>query len=284
MREIAPNVYVSTFYPGINVGCICTADGVVAVDAPLRREDALAWRDEMRRVTGLPIRWLVLTDSCLDRLTGAAWMGVPVIAGRGALRRFQEGGEAGWRLAIEEWARRRPGAVEWETVRLPVPQLAVAGRLTLHTSPLAVIELVAGPAVGSIWLRLPELGIVFAGDVVVCGAIPPLSASPDTRAWLKTLVEMRRERFRVAQIVPGRGPVCDKAATTRQSEYMQRMRRRVRSLHLTGGRRDELAGLMDEFLRFFPPAAEDQEWARREVLASLERLYDELSPQGVGSA
>lgn len=280
MREIAPSVYVSTFYPGINVGCIRTADGVVAVDAPMRREEALLWRDQVRQVTGLPIRWLVVTDSCLDRLAGAAWMGASVVAGRGALRRFHEGGDVTWRLMTEEWARRWPGAVEWETVRLPLPHLAIAGRVTLQTSPLVVIEPVAGPTAGSIWVRLPELEIVFTGDVVVRGTIPPLSESPDSRAWLTTLVEMRRERFRAAQIVPGRGPVCDKAATLPQSEYIQRMRRRVRSFCSAGRERSGLTNLMGEFLSIFPLRDDEQEWARREVLASLERVYDELLAAG----
>lgn len=283
MREIAPNVYVSAFYPGINLGCIRTTDGVVAVDAPLRREDALAWREQIRELTGQPLRWLVLTDYCPDRLPGAAWMGAPVIAGREAAHRFGEGGDMLWRLTMEEWARRRPGAVEWETVRLPRPHLAVAGRVTLHTSPLVVIEPVAGPTAGSIWVRLPELGIIFTGDVVVCDTIPPLSESPDSRAWLTTLVEMRRERFRVTQIVPGRGPVCDKAATLPQSEYIQRMRRRVRSFQLAGGERGGLSALTGEFLSVFPLRDDEREWARREVLASLERVYDELLAAGKDS-
>jgi hypothetical protein len=44
MKKIASNIYVSTEYPGVNVGFIVMPEGAVAVDAPTLPRDARAWR------------------------------------------------------------------------------------------------------------------------------------------------------------------------------------------------------------------------------------------------
>jgi len=282
MEEIAPGVYVSSFYPGINVGFVVTDDGVIAVDTPPLPADAWAWREHVLKATGSPLRYVVLTDHHLDRLIGVGWLGAPVIAGRGTLRRLQEGGESFWRAAIEEWARLRPDVEGLGRVRPVLPEVTVAGRITLHGSPPVVVEAVAGAAPGSVWVWLPRQEVLFAGDTVVVGVHPPLAETPDSGAWLKTLVRLRRARFPARLIVPGRGPVCGKEATRGLSEYIRCVRRRIRSVHTAGGSRGDLSALVAEFLPLFPAEGEERERMQRRIRASLERVYEELQPEEVG--
>ncbi|HIE39495.1 MAG TPA: MBL fold metallo-hydrolase [Anaerolineales bacterium] len=279
MEEIAPGVYVSSFYPGINVGLIVTDGGPIMVDSPPLPDDARAWRERAEEVAGGPIRYVVLTDHHPDRLIGAGWPGAPVVAGRGAFRRLREGGESLWRAVVEEWVRRRPGAEGLADARPVLPEVIVAGRVSLHGSVPVVVESVPGAAPGSVWVRLPEQEVLFAGDTVVVGAHPFLAEAPDTRAWLETLVDLRRPWFPARLIVPGRGPVCDKEATRDLSAYIQRVRRRIRSVHTAGGGRGDLAGLVEEFLSLFPIEEGERERVQRQVRAGLERVFEELRPE-----
>jgi glyoxylase-like metal-dependent hydrolase (beta-lactamase superfamily II) len=279
MEQIAPGAYVSTFYPGINAGFVVTDKGVVAIDAPPLPADAHTWRERITEIAGGPIRYVVLTDDHPDRLLGVGWMEAPVVAGRGTLRRLQENGDAYWRAAVEEWERRRPEAKGLDQARLVLPEVVVAGRITLHGSPPVIAETVAGAAPGSVWVMLAGQEILFAGDTVVVNRHPPLATAPDTRAWLKTLVELRRARFPVKHIVPGRGPVSKKDATRGLSEYIQRARRRIRSLHAAASPRGDLVELVAEFLSLLPVEEEEQEWVRRQVRDGLEHLYEQLRPE-----
>lgn len=278
MEEVAPRVYAASFYPGINVGFIVTEDGAIAVDAPPLPSDAIEWRATIEQVAGGPIRYLILTDPHPDRLIGTGWMEAPIVAGRQTLQYLLEGGEPLWRAMIEEWAHRRPDVEHVEKARPVLPEILVAGRITLHGSQPVTVESVAGAAPGSVWVRLLAQEVLFTGDTVVVGSHPPLSRAPDTQAWLRTLVELRRARSPAQHIVPGRGPVCDKDATRSMSQYIQQVRRRVRSVHAAGGNRGDLAALVPEFLSFFP-IAEERERVQRRVRAGLERVYEELRPQ-----
>jgi len=284
MEQIAPGIYVSQAYPGINVGFVVTADGAVAVDAPPLPADAIAWRQRILDVTGGPIRCVVLTDDHPDRLIGVGWLGAPVVAGRGTLQRLAEGGESLWRATIEDWLRRRPDAEELERATRVMPEIAVAGAITLHSSTPVVVEAVAGAAPGSVWVRLPEHEVLFTGDAVVVGSHPRLAEAPDTRAWLGTLVELRRARFPARTIVPGRGPVGGKDSSRDVSEYIQLARRRIRSLHNAGAGRGEVAGLTAEFLARFPITGEqDRARITRQVQAGLERVFEELRAERIAA-
>jgi cyclase len=278
MEEIAPGVYVSTFYPGINVGLVCTDEGAVVVDAPPLPADARSWQERVLKVAGGPIRYAVLTDDHPDRLLGTGWMNAPVIAGRGSLQRLRDGGEALWRSAVEDWVRRHGGAEQLARARPVLPEIAVVGRVTIHSSPPVLVESVSGATAGSVSVLLPEHGVLFAGDTVVSNAHPSLTEAPDTRAWLETLVEVRRARFAASIIVPGRGPVGDKDSTRPLSEYIQLARRRIRSVHASGGGRGDLVELVAEFLPLFPVEAENREWVQRQIRAGLEHVLEELRP------
>jgi len=279
MQEIAANVYVSEVDPGINVGFIVTETGVVAVDAPPLPADAIAWREQILDAGYGPIRYVVLTDEHPDRLPGLHWLDAPVVAGRGALQRLKEDGEARWRTILEDWSRRRPEVQDLDRVRRVMPDIAVAGRILLHGTPPVAIESVAGAAPGSVWVTVHDEEVLFAGDTVVVGDHPPLIAAPDTRAWLKTLVGVRRERFPARLIIPGRGPVGEKEDTRGLSHYIQLARRRIRSLHTAGAGRGEVAGLVPEFLDLYPVAEKRREWVERQIQQGLEHVYEELRPE-----
>lgn len=275
MDEIAPGIYVSTFDPGINVGFIAVDGGAIAVDAPPLPSDALAWRQAILQTAGGPVRYTILTDHRLDRALSARLLGAPVLASRSTrIRLAQMQGQQS--EALSQWADRHGyPAEEIEGHSLTVPEVSVHGRLTIHGSRPVVVESVAGATPGSLWVLVPDSGILFAGDTVVIGNHPLLDEAPDTAAWLETLTRVRRPYFPAERIVPGRGPVGTKADTQPLSDYIRRARRRIRSIVAAGRASTAVADLVEEFLALFPVEPPREQEIRHRILRGLERIYAE---------
>ncbi|MBN1178484.1 MAG: MBL fold metallo-hydrolase [Anaerolineae bacterium] len=277
IHQIAPDVYVATVYPGINVGLILTEAGPIAVDAPLLQADIEAWRAFTQEVAGRPILYTILTDHRPERVFGARAVGAPTIAGAGTLAYLEQLGDEFAQAEIATWREACPEGTGWLADWRPAkPELTVDGQITLHGSPSIVVESIAGAGPGSVWVRLIGTRVLFTGDAVTIGMHPFLQDAPDTRGWLEALVYIRRPYFPFDVIVPGRGSVSDKEATRPLSEYIQLARRRMRSFHIKRQDLSEVEALLPEFLDLFPVAEGQRDAVRRRVKAGLEQVYREL--------
>jgi glyoxylase-like metal-dependent hydrolase (beta-lactamase superfamily II) len=282
MQQIAPNTYASTEFAGVNVGFFVMREGALAVDSPALPRDARAWRQQILDTARVPILYVLVTDGHPDRVLSARLLGAPIIAGKGALDQILTYSDGYWRSAADWWARRFPDdAADLSVPRVRQPEIVLMRRLTIHRNGVDItIHEVQGAAPGSCWLHLPDQGVLFAGDTVVVGTHPWIASAPDTRAWLNTLAALRRPRFVGTQIVPGRGPVCESAATQDMSAYLVLARRRVRSLLGEGRSRGEVGGLVPEFLDRYPVPSGERDSVQRRIRVDLERVYDELAEAG----
>ena len=281
MKEIAPNIYASTEYPGVNVGFIVLPAGVIAVDAPTLPGDARAWRRRIVETTdGGPIIYTVLTDAHPDRLLNAGLLKAPIVAARAAYDRASAYTDGFWHTVVEGWTRRYPEATDdLADVRVTLPEITFTRRVTLRKGGMDVtVECIAGAAPGSARIRLQKQDVLFTGDTLVTETHPYLTSAPDTKAWLNTLKSLRRAYFSKTVIVPGRGPLCDQSATRPLSEYLTLARRRVRSLHAGARARVDTATLVAELLPLFPVPDDEHDLIQRRVKAGLDRLYEELRP------
>jgi glyoxylase-like metal-dependent hydrolase (beta-lactamase superfamily II) len=278
MRKIASNVYASTEYPGANVGFIVMPAGAIAVDVPALPRDARAWRQQIVETADGPILYLVLTDGHPDRLLSARLLEAPIVAARGVHDRASVYTEGFWRGVVDGWARRYPEAAhDLAGAPIVLPEVMFTTSLTLRKGGADLtIDYVAGAAPGSAWVHLPEQGVLFAGDTLVVDGHPFLDAAPDTKAWLNTLTALRRPRFSRTTIVPGRGPLCDPAASRPLSDYIALARRRVRSLRAPGAGRVDMTAPVAEMLPLFPIAADERDLVPRRIKAGLDQLYREF--------
>ncbi len=281
MKEIAPNVYVSTEYPYVNVGCVVGSEGVVALDAPTLPEDAVAWRERIGAVTGKPIVYTALTDVHPHRLLCAGLLEAPLVASRAAYQLVVDYTQGYWRNVIRRLSKEHPEQESTLTDMEPtLPEILFNQALTLHKGGAQVtIERVDGAAPGSAWVQLPDRNVVFVGDTLVVGRPPIMEATPDTRAWLHTLTELRRPRYSGATLVPGRGPLSDQAETEALSEYIRVARRRMRSLHRQEDPREEPADFTAELLSLFALSEEERQRFRRRVRNGLKQVHAELSAE-----
>ncbi len=283
MRKIAPNVYASTEYPGVNVGFIVLPKGAIAIDAPTLPKDARAWREQILETAGGPILYVVLTDAHPDRVLSAELLEAPIVAARAAYERAIAYTDGFWRGVIDSWSRRHPEAADDLTGSpIALPEVLFDGSLTLHKGGEDVtVHNIAGGAPGSAWVDLPEHEVLFTGDHLVVGTHPFMEESLNTRTWLYTLKWIRRNRFKNTAIVPGRGPICDQSATGPLSEYIALERRRA--LSLVKGTREDKAAMVAELLSFFPISEDEAKFVRRSIKAGLDQLCDELQADEAGA-
>lgn len=291
MKEIVPNVYVSTEIHNIihiNVGLIALPHGVIAVDVPTLPTDARTWREQIRQIGKGPLLYIVLTDGHPDRLLSLDILRgddpVPVVATWPAYGRVASYTDGFWRSVVDMWNRRVPGVadeVSPEKENRPLPEMMFTGKLTLHKGGEdVVLKQVSGAAPGSLWVHVVSAGqeVVFVGDTLVVGEHPVMSAAPDTGKWLETLVDLRRVRHAGRIIVPGRGrSPADPADSRPLSDYIATIRRRVSSMLRRGEySRPDVAALVSELLPYFPVPDDALDLIQRRVKANVEQVYAEL--------
>ncbi len=282
MKEIAPNIYVSTGYPYVNVGCVLGPQGAVALDVPTLPGDALDWRRRILEVADGPITYTVLTDAHPHRLLCAGLLEAPIVASKATYERAAEYTRGFWRAVIRRLLRYHPDEeITLRRVDPVLPAILLSDTLALHKAGADVtIEKIEGAAPGSVWIDLREQGVLFLGDTLVVDRPPVIEETPDSRAWLDTLTALRRPRFADLTLVPGRGPLGDQSVTGPLSEYIRVARRRMRSLRRAGGPRERVTDYTEELLSLFPLANEERDRLRRRVRKGLRRVYDELAPEG----
>lgn len=258
MEEIAPGIYVLTVHPGINVGVVATREGALAVDVPPASAEHQAWRRALRAL-GVPLRYLILTGDQPERVEGAGWVEAPIVAARG------DG---------TEWA------ISSASGRPLKPEILVDGQITLHSSFPVVVERVPGPRARSLWVWLPEQGVLFTGDVIVSGRHPALAEAPAILPWLTTLRRVSGGNLPVRRVVPGRGPVGGPEIAAPLVAYFERALELVQTVRPSGTARADLARAVEELLSLFPVPDGDEDRQRQQIRVGLERLLEEIRSEG----
>jgi glyoxylase-like metal-dependent hydrolase (beta-lactamase superfamily II) len=201
------------------------------IDAPLRGEEARAWRTTLLNQRGGSNRVLVCLDAHPDRTLGARALESTIIAHQNTALVFRN------RPTIFKGQSAESGA-DWETyndaigVRWASPDITFSKRMSLHWGGSEVVlEHHPGPMPGSIWVILPEAQVVFVGDSVIDGQ-PPFLEYADLEDWLESL-DLLSKSFKDYMIISGRGgPVTIKEVRAQQRvlkhalEGMERLARK----------------------------------------------------------
>lgn len=276
MQRIAKDIYVETKFPGVTVGAIVGADGIVCIDAPTQPAAAREWRRQLEEATGKRIRCVVNLDHHRDRTLGNQWLEAPVIAHEATYERARLLPEAYRSLAPDSGADSEM-VTDLSGLHVVLPLITFTDRLTLMAGPREV-HLVHRPGVapGAIWAEIPSLGVVFAGDALT-HKVPPAFAEADIDVWLEALAELRRKRGPGRILVPGRGGVTNREGVKPTEDFLKLARRKVQALVRGRKPRSELEALARQLLGRPAGGPEARALYVRRIRAGLEHLYDQLS-------
>lgn len=215
MKAIKDGIYYEDGYLGVTLGALVFAHGTIHIDAPLKAEDARAWRSALLNQRGGVNRLLVTLDSHIDRTLGARAMDCAILAHQKSAQAFRN------RPIVFKGETIETGA-DWETyidsigTRWAAPDITFTKQMTLHWggSPV-IIEHHPGPTPGASWVIIPDEKVVFVGDAVLANQ-PPFLANADLETWLETLDVLLRG-YSDYIIVSGRGgPARLEAVRTQQ--------------------------------------------------------------------
>lgn len=210
MQQIGPGIYYEDSFPGVTLGALIFSHGIIMIDAPLRAEDARSWRSTLNSMASGANRVLVNLDAHLDRTLGARALEATIVAHQKTAQVFRN------RPTIFKGQTVESGA-EWEVSndvlgnRWAIPDITFSQRMQFHWGgPEVILEHHPGPAMGSIWVIIPEPRIIFVGDTILLDQ-PPFLASADLGTWIESL-ELLLSSYKDYLLISGRGgPVSGEA-------------------------------------------------------------------------
>jgi glyoxylase-like metal-dependent hydrolase (beta-lactamase superfamily II) len=203
MRQIAPGIYIEDAFAGVTLGALILPHGTIMVDAPLRTEDARAWRSSITNLSIGSNRILVNLDAHLDRTLGARALDSTIVAHQSTAQVFRN------RPSVFKGHSADSGA-EWEVsndvfgTRWAIPDITFTDSLSFQWGgPEVILEHHPGPTLGSIWVLIPSANVIFVGDTILNDQ-PPFLASADLPAWIESL-ELLQSTYNDFIIISGRG-------------------------------------------------------------------------------
>jgi glyoxylase-like metal-dependent hydrolase (beta-lactamase superfamily II) len=228
MQQIKPGIYYEDGYLGVTLGALVFSHGTIMIDAPLRPEDARAWRSSLVNLRGGASRLLISLDAHLDRTLGTRAMECTVISHQKTAQIFRN------RPVIFK-GQSAEGGADWETyddaigTRWASPDITFSDQMTLHWGgPEVVLEHHPGPSTGSIWAILPSASVIFVGDAVT-PKHPPFLAQADLPAWIETLDHLI-SKYKDYTIVSGRDGLVGVDAVRTQQRYLKTIHKGVERL------------------------------------------------------
>jgi cyclase len=164
------------------------------------------------------------------------------------------------------------GAFEFEGIELVVPTRTFDEALSLKVGDKRVELIEVGPAhtKGDVMVHVPDDRVLFTGDILFIDGHPIMWEGPVSN-WIRACE--RIEAMDVDAIIPGHGPMTDKAGVRRVREYLTYVHEQARGRYDAGMSAFEAAKDID--MRAF------ETWGDKErIVVNVDTIYRELSGRG----
>ena len=236
MVEAAPGIFVhhgvhkdiNTGYGGdiCNIGFIVGSKGVAVIDTGGSPRIGARLRDAIRKVTGLPVLYVINTHVHPDHILGNAAFrnDRPTFVGHEKLA-------AAMAQRKEAYLRNQPNWVgaDAEGTELIPPTLAISGTRTIDLGG-RILQLTAHAAAhtnNDLAVFDIETATLWTGDLLFIERTP--SFDGDLKGWLNVITQLRS--IPAVRVVPGHGPVTSEllSALENESRYLSTLLEDVRA-------------------------------------------------------
>lgn len=239
LKELGKGVYAAvSSRAGGNSGFVIGNNSVLVIDTFISQSPARDLIAEIRKVTNLPVKYVVNTHYHLDHVAGNAIFsetGAIVIAHRN---------ERGWVRTENLKFFQQNGATPTAEQRAQVaslvePQITYDHLLELDLgSRLVRVVYFPGHTGGDSVVYIPDANVVFTGDLGWNERIPNL-IDATTSAWVDTLDKIL-ERHPTATFVPGHGDVATAQDMKSFRDYLAALRTSIQKVQAAGQSGDAL--------------------------------------------
>lgn len=173
---------------------------------------------------------------------------------------------------LGSYMRRFFGSYDFGGITLTPPTKTFRGRLSLPVGDRTVELVEVGPAhtEGDVIVHVPDVAVVFAGDVLFVGDHPVMWTGPIAN-WIRACDLLLATG--ATTVVPGHGPVTDSAGVARMHDYLQYVAKQAHASYDRGVPYHEAALQID--------MSDYADWGHRErLVVTLGAIYRELgSPE-----
>jgi len=268
VKQLAPNIYAyiqakATWYWS-NAGFIVGKDYVVVVDSLATVGLTQMFRDEIRKVSDKPIRYLINTHHHGDHTYGNhVFAGATIISHDRCRRELTEA-----RMMDPNLLNTIFPEFDFRGIAVTPAHITFGKQLTLHMDGQEIRLLRFGPGhtIDDIIVHLPDEGIIFAGDFIFLYSTP-LGMEGFFAGWIKNLDAMAKLGART--YVPGHGPVCGAEGLKLCRDYLVLVQDEAKKRFDKGMTVDEAAKDI--------PLGQFKQWPNRErILLNVERLWREF--------
>ena len=268
VKQLAPNIYAyiqakATWYWS-NAGFIVGNDYVVVVDSLATVGLTQRFKDEIRKITDKPIRYLINTHHHGDHTYGNhVFAGASIISHNYCRHEAIEAGIMDPGLLNTIFPE-----FDFRGIAVTPADITFDKQLTLHVDEreIQLLHLGPGHTIGDIIVYLPKDGVIFAGDLIFLYSTPS-GMEGSFVGWISDLDVMAKL---AAQIyVPGHGPVCGIEGLNLCRDYLLLVQSEAKKRFDKGMSVEQAAKDID--------LGQFKKWPNRErILANLERLQREF--------
>lgn len=239
--EIGTGVFVRRHQSlDLNVGAVVCGDGLLVIDTRANHVQAAEMVESLRKISRLPVRWVINTHHHWDHTFGNQVFPDAAIWGHDrCVKAMRLHGET-MRTQVKALAPDQAATLDAVVITPPSFTFATTATVTFGGTAVEMRYLGRGHTDNDIAISLPERNVLFAGDLIEEGAPPSFNDSfpldwPETVAALLPLAG--------GAVVPGHGAIVDNGFVARQLDELQIVARLARE-RFADGMTPEVAGEM----------------------------------------
>lgn len=237
--EHADGVYSKRYRSlDLNIGAVVCEDGLLVIDTRAHHAQARELKSDLRRISRLPVRWVVNTHHHWDHAFGNGEFASAAIWGHVRCAEVLRARGDAMREQVKEQAPEHAAAFDEVAITPPVHTLADEATVTFGGRRLHLTHPGRAHTDNDLLVRVVDSGVVFAGDLIEEGA-PPSFGDAFPLEWPGSLDATLGHMG--GPVVPGHGAIVDAAFAEGQRDELAELAALARERHAEGMTSDEAA-------------------------------------------